>query len=91
MNSPFNTHGSGAASQRPSHMMNPREMNNPIPQPFTFATPPSDDKPIAPELVTVPKRTVDELKELLSNISTTFQEHGMFELAAKAESIAQML
>ena len=86
-NNPFSP-----GSEQGGRMSNPADSNNPINTPFSFASPPREsEKPIAPEFVTVPKTTIKNLKDLLGNISTTFEEHGMFELAAKAESIARML
>ena len=86
-NNPFSP-----GSEQGGRMSNPADSNNPINTPFAFATPRrTPEKPVAPEFVTVPKTTIKNLKDLLGNISTTFEEHGMFELAAKAESIARML
>lgn len=71
-------------------MSNPSDSNNPINQPFAFATRQSPQQ-IAPELITVSKDTVDSLKDLLQGMTATFREHGMFDLADETEMVVELL
>ncbi len=41
--------------------------------------------------VNVERSTVEQLKDLLDAISSTFREHGMFDLAAQADDVAALL
>jgi len=44
-----------------------------------------------PSTVAVKRSTVEQLKNLLDAISSTFREHGMFDLAAQADDVATLL
>jgi hypothetical protein len=83
-NNPFD-HASGNHGR----MSNPADTNNPLSQAFAFATPPKNL--VAPDIIPVPRETVDTLKSLLSNMTDTFREHGMFELADEAETVVALL
>ncbi len=84
-NNPFSP-----GSEQGGKMSNPSDSNNPINQPFAFATP-QTSKQITPDLVTVSRDTVDTLKDLLQGMTETFREHGMFDLADEAEMVVELL
>tara|TARA_B100001750_G_scaffold123411_1_gene98030 strand:- start:120 stop:380 length:261 start_codon:yes stop_codon:yes gene_type:complete len=79
-----------SASDHGGRMTNPSDTNNPINQPFGFATVRRPTEPM-PEVVAVPKDTVDSLKDLLQGMTETFREHGMFDLADEAEMVVELL
>lgn len=73
-------------------MTNPADSNNPISTPFSFATRPrSTPVQVGPEMTMIQVDTVNSLKSLLGNIAETFREHGMVDLAAEAEKVADLL
>jgi len=47
--------------------------------------------PSSSSTVLVERSTVTQLKNLLDAISSTFREHGMFDLAAQADDVASLL
>ena len=83
-NNPFSP-----SNEEGGRMSNPSDSNNPINQPFAFAT--QTPKQITPDLVTVHRDTVDSLKDLLQGMTETFREHGMFDLADEAEMVVELL
>tara|TARA_R100001530_G_scaffold123655_2_gene91674 strand:+ start:121 stop:384 length:264 start_codon:yes stop_codon:yes gene_type:complete len=85
-NNPFST-----GSEEGNRMTNPADSNNPINQPFTFASPPRTPVQVGPEMTMIQVQTVSSLKSLLGNIAETFREHGMVDLAAEAEKVADLL
>jgi aryl-alcohol dehydrogenase-like predicted oxidoreductase len=46
---------------------------------------------VSSSAVLVERSTVEQLKNLLSAISSTFRDHGMFDLAAQADDVAALL